>query len=141
MREFRRQEGGPKELAEAQADRLGGRGLKAAEHYKLIEDLGNAMGAALGASRAIVDDGWVSHSFQVGQTGQDGFADALHRLRDLRRDPAPGRHVVLQGDRGHQQGPRGADLQDRRTTGSWAILFEVLPALTAEARSHFASRA
>ena len=45
--------------------------------------------------------------------GQDRLAAALRGRRHLRRDPAPGRDVVLQGHRRHQQGPRGADLQGR----------------------------
>jgi electron transfer flavoprotein alpha subunit len=58
------------ELSEASIVVSGGRGTGGAEGFGVIEQLADAMGAAVGASRAVTDAGWYPHQFQVGQTGK-----------------------------------------------------------------------
>jgi len=58
------------DVAEAAIVVSGGRGMKGPEHFGLIRDLAGALGGAVGASRAVVDAGWISHAHQVGQTGK-----------------------------------------------------------------------
>jgi electron transfer flavoprotein alpha subunit len=61
---------GKLDVAEADIIVTGGRGLKGPENWGLLEGLAAALGAATGASRAVVDAGWRPHSEQVGQTGK-----------------------------------------------------------------------
>lgn len=61
---------GKLDVAEANIIVSGGRGMKDPANFKLIEELAEALGAATGASRAVVDAGWRPHSEQVGQTGK-----------------------------------------------------------------------
>jgi len=58
------------DLTEASIVVSGGRGTGGAEGFEIIETLADALGAAVGASRAVTDAGWYPHQFQVGQTGK-----------------------------------------------------------------------
>lgn len=61
---------GKLDVAEADIVISGGRGMKGPENFYLIEEMAKLLGGAVGASRAVVDAGWRTHSEQVGQTGK-----------------------------------------------------------------------
>lgn len=57
-------------LTEADVVVSAGRGIKGPEHFSMVEQLADIMGAGVGATRAVVDANWCDHTLQIGQTGQ-----------------------------------------------------------------------
>ena len=131
IKETKKSASGKVDLSEANVIVSGGRPIGSAENFKILEQCAEAMNGAVGASRVAVDEGFASHSMQVGQTGKIvnpklyiacGISGSVQHFAGMKTSKII---VAFNSD-------KDAPIFNKCDYGIIGDIFEIVPALTAE---------
>ncbi|WP_026894469.1 electron transfer flavoprotein subunit alpha/FixB family protein [Clostridiisalibacter paucivorans] len=124
------------DISEAQIIVAGGRGVGSKENFKILEDLADAMGGTVAGSRAAIDNGWIDHELQVGQTGKTvrpvvyiacGISGAIQHLAGMQDSDYI---IAINKD-------SGASIMSVADVGLVGDLNKIVPEMTAQFKDNY----